>query len=293
MQYPLAMLTALANALASVLQRKAAGQEPDVRSLSPALIWDLLHRPTWLAGLMFVVAGFLLQATALDLGSLVVVQPLMICDLPLSLLLARPILHSRLGRQEWVAIMAMAGGLAVLLVAGAPTPDRGLPSDAGWLFGGIATVALIGLLVLCGRRASGAARAALLGVAAGSTFGLTAALMKGTTWAFERGPAAGFTAWETYGMVLCGVGAMFLLQSAFQAGRLTAAQPGITISDPLVSGAWGLLLFGERLRGGLATAGELAGAGLIVAGVVLLLRSPYLRGEAGRSEQAEPGGGNG
>jgi len=60
----------------------------------------------------------------------------------------------------------------------------------GWVFGISVNLALVGALVLVGRRKSArgsdsAYRAALLGIAAGSTFGLTAALMKGMTRTFS------------------------------------------------------------------------------------------------------------
>jgi hypothetical protein len=47
------------------------------------------------------------------------------------------------------------------------------------------------------------------------------------------------TSWELYGMIAAGVLGMFLVQSAMNAGRLIAAQPGLTPSDPIVPVACG------------------------------------------------------
>lgn len=286
MTFVLAALAALANATASVLQRKAAGKEPDVKSLRPSMFLDLLRRRVWLGGILAVIAGFLLQAAALSTGSIVAVQPILGFELPLTLLLAWPMLQGRLGNRELLAAVAMAVGLAILLISAAPEPGGHVPSLGGWLVGGFASAAVIGGCFLAGVRSEGARRAALLGVATGCTFGLTAAFMQVATHAFSRGFVSGLLAWETYATVTAGVLAMYFLQNALQAGRLAAAQPGITISDPVLAGIWGVVLFHDRIRTGPWLAGEILGPLVIVAGMVLLLRSPYLQGEAGRSEKA-------
>lgn len=297
MTFVLAVLGALANATASVLQRKAAGAEPDVKSLRPSMFVDLVQRRVWLGGILAVIAGFLLQAAALSTGSIVAVQPILGFELPLTLLLAWPILHSRLGRLEILAAVAMAVGLAILLVSAAPQPGGHVPSLIGWLVGGLSSAAVIGACSLAGILSEGARRAALLGVATGCTFGLTAAFMQVATQHFARGIVAGLLAWETYATIAAGILAMYLLQNALQAGRLAAAQPGITISDPLLAGIWGVVLFHDRIRTGPWIAGLILGPLTIVAGMVLLLRSPYLQGEAGRSEgspgEAAAGSSNG
>jgi hypothetical protein len=152
---------------------------------------------------------------------------------------------------------------------------------------------LAGVLVAWGRRsrtdtAGGARRAAVLGVAAGSVFGLTAALMKGMTGTFSGGIIALLTHWQLYGMIATGVLGMFLLQSAMNAGRLIAAQPGLTLSDPIVSILWGVLVFSERVRGGwfilLAAVSSLG----LAAAVVALARSPLLSGESARAGEGQP-----
>lgn len=109
--------------------------------------------------------------------------------------------------------------------------------------------------------------------------------MQVATHAFARGLLSGLLAWESYATIATGILAMYFLQNALQAGRLAAAQPGITISDPLLAGIWGVVLFHDRLRTGWWISGATLGPVVIVAGMVLLLRSPYLQGEAGRSEK--------
>jgi drug/metabolite transporter (DMT)-like permease len=281
----LALLAAVANATASVLQRKAAGRVPDVKSLRLALIGQLLHYPVWFAGVGAVIAGFLLQALALSGGTVAMVQPLLVAELPVTLVLSALVFGSRLGRNEWLAVLALSGGLALVLGTAAPAAGSTQLSAARWAVGILVTGTVIGLLVLRARRCAGGARAAYFGIAAGATFGLTAALMKAMTARFERGFALGFGGWQLYLMIACGAAAMYLLQCALQAGRLAVSQPGLTITDPVVAGVWGVALFGEAIRSGPFVIGEIVGLAALLAGMVALARSPLLSAEAGAHEQ--------
>ena len=88
-------------------------------------------------------------------------------------------------------------------------------------------------------------------------------------------------------MIATGIAGMFLLQSALNAGRLVAAQPGLTLTDPIVSILWGVLVFREQVRTGWFLAATVAG-GLVLVGAVLVLgRSPLLSGESGRKERPD------
>ena len=75
LKYVLAVLAACANAISSVLQRKANRQASQRENLSLKLIWSLAHEPVWFGGILAITVGFLLQATALGNGQLSVVEP--------------------------------------------------------------------------------------------------------------------------------------------------------------------------------------------------------------------------
>ena len=291
MAYLLAVLAACANATSSVLQRRANLEVPQNQNLSLRLIGSLLHKPVWFGGIAAITAGFLLQATALGFGQLSVVEPVLMAELPLTLILASRVFRRRMGRTEWWPIAAMTAGLAGMLFFLSPSSGKsgGVPWYA-WAVGIGANLALIAALILWGRRHApegrgsggrhgrGSYRAALFGVAAGSGFGLTAALMKGMTQNFSHGIAALFTSWQLYAMIATGLLGMFLTQSAMNAGQLVATQPGITLSDPVISVLWGILAFGETVRGGWY-AGLAGVCALVTAGAVMALaRSPLLSG---------------
>jgi drug/metabolite transporter (DMT)-like permease len=299
LKYLLAVLAACANATSSVMQRKANREVPRKQNLSPRLIWSLAHQPTWFGGVLAITAGFLLQAAALGNGQLSVVEPILVLELPATLILASWVFRARLGWREWASIALMAAGLAGVLFA--LSPSGGQTANVrwyAWLTAIGINLAVAGALVAYGRRgpagrgrsdkAGSARQAAVLGVAAGSAFGLTAALMKGMTGTFAAGIGGVVTHWELYGMIATGVLGMFLLQSALNAGQLIAAQPGLTLTDPIVSILWGVLVFGERVRTGWFVIPAVAGALMLAVAVLILIRSPLLSDGSGQAEAGEP-----
>jgi drug/metabolite transporter (DMT)-like permease len=286
--YALAVLAACANATSSVLQRKANRKIPQQEKLSLRLIRSLLHEPAWFGGILAIIAGFLLQASALGAGQLSVVEPILILELPATLLLASRVFGSALHRREWGTILVMTAGLAGLLYFLSPTAGTGSTSVRwyAWLIGAAINLAVVGAVVAVGRhnptgpgrrgQSGWSRRAAAFGVAAGSAFGLTAALMKGMTNTFSHGLLVLLTSWPLYAMIAAGALGMFLTHAAMNAGRLIAAQPGLTLADPIVSILWGILIFGEQIRGGWFVALAVISGLVMVAAVLVLARSPLL-----------------
>lgn len=285
----LAVLAAVANGLASVLQRKAARDQPTSENLSWRLMWHLLHRPAWFGGILAIIAGFLLQAAALGAGRISVVEPVLVLELPATLFLASLVFRSRMTSREWGAAAAMTAGLGGLLYSLSPT--GGSSVDVPWQLWATAAganVVVVGVAVgWAATQPPGARRAAILGAATGCAFGLTAALIKGMTDRFSQGVTGVLTSWQLYAMIVAGLGSVFLLQSAMNAGRLLATQPGLTLVDPVVAVLWGILVFGEQVRDGLFLVPAAAGAVVVAASVVALARSPLLSGESGRLENLE------
>ena len=100
--------------------------------------------------------------------------------------------------------------------------------------------------------------------------------MKGMTKTFSDGIVTLLTSWEIYAMVAAGLLGMFLVQSALNAGRLIAAQPGLTLADPVISVLWGVLAFHEEVRGGWYILPEVISVVVMAAAVMALARSPLL-----------------
>ena len=305
--YLLAVLAACANAISSVLQRKANREAPQKQNLTLKLIWSLAHQPVWFGGILAITVGFLLQASALSNGELAVVEPILVLELPATLILASRVFGSRMRGREWGSAAAMTAGLAGLLYFLSPSAARtGNVRWYAWVAGIGINLAFIAAMVAWGRRGpagrgrgasdSSALQTAVLAVAAGCTFGLTAALMKGMTNAFSQGWGDLFTSWQLYAMIAAGGLGMFLTQWAMNPGRLIAVQPGLSLSDPIVSILWGVLVFNEQVRSGWFIVLAVVSGLILAAAVVVLARSPLLSdqarvrpGRAGGEGAARPG----
>ncbi|MEV5174201.1 DMT family transporter [Streptomyces flaveolus] len=278
----LALLAALSNAGASVLQRRAAVQEPDQGDGAGSVVRrfaHLLRRPYWLAGAGLLGLSSLLQAGALAVGSLSLVQPLLTAELLFTLAVGSVVFRRRPEARTWLAFVALAGGLALFLLAAAPSPGRATARPGDWLLGGGGALGVVVLLVVVARPTRGASRAALLGLASAVSFAATAALLKEAVGRLGQGPAEMFGHWSLYATGAAGLVAFLLLQGALGAGSLTASQPALTLGDALTSVVLGWVLFGESIHVGLSLLPEAIGVALIGAGSIGLVHSPSVGGE--------------
>lgn len=288
----LGFLAAVAIATSDVLQRAANRDESSDLEFSPRLIGKLIRKPIWLAGIAAMTLSVALQAVGLGIGTLASVEPLLVLELPLSLVGAAIWLGGALGRREWLAVAGMsAGTIGLIGFLGPRGGDGGAISWWVWPLAIGATAGVSAAVFGLGHRATDPGRRAmLLGISAGTADGLAAALIKGMTVRFsDGGIVAALTAWQLYAAVGAGVTAFWLRQNAVNAGRLVAAQPGMTLCDPYVSIIWGALVFGESFRGGLWIAlAALAGVTMSVSAVVLAGASA-VQGEQAAEERSRPG----
>ena len=251
----LALAASGCTAMASVAQRRAAAPAPGEFSFNLHLVGYLLRRPVWFLGILCMILGFVFQVAALRVGSLSVVQPVIATELVI--VFGVIALHDphRVHLRDWISAVGMVVGLGAFLALARPHGGRAEASMSMWALSGSITFALAGILAalayLPGRQGQGPGtgrKAALLGIAAAVGFGFVAAVVKELSTHLSQGPTAVFLNWSPYVLLLSGAAAMFLASNAFQAGSLAASQPGLTIVDPLVAGALGVVLFGESLR---------------------------------------------
>jgi len=271
-----ALLTAVSNAVAAVLQRKAAAQVPTERTMHVSLIADLIHRPVWLAGIAMVIVAALAQATALAFGPIALVQPIFIIELPITLVLStllfrgRDALHLLPWRAIIITTVALGGGLAAAQPSGAIDSAE----NRSWMIALIVTAAFETVLISTAAGLRGEPRAALLGLAAACGYALTAALLKNAMADLNQGVVEFFTNWHIYAVAVAGLGSLFLLQNALQAGSLVASQPMLTVGDALISIAYGVTLFSEVLRDGWWLVPQFIALAAIIYGCVQIAKSP-------------------
>ena len=245
-----ALLTAVCNGMASVLQRRAAADAPPDMAFHLTLLSYLVKHKVWLAGIGATIAAALCQAVALATGPVALVQPIFIIELPFTLLVASRMAGVKLPRLTWWAVGIVTVSLGGGLAAAAPSGAGDTAPDSIWIRALIVTACFEFVLIAVGVRTTGNARAAALGLAAACGYALTAALLKSAMAAFNQGPVQFFTSWQLYGTAVAGVGSLFLLQNSLQAGSLVATQPALTLGDALISVSYGVTIFGETLRTG-------------------------------------------
>jgi drug/metabolite transporter (DMT)-like permease len=261
----------------SVLMHTQARAAPADHALRPALLVHLARQPAWLAGIGTQIAGFALLATALEMGSLSLVQAIIPAGLLLALPLAARASHKRLRRSDWVGAAATVSGLAAVLAIANPGTGRSSPSSEGWLVLFAVTIATAGPLVVASGRFVGATRAVALATAAGIVLALNAVVTKAAATRFSHGLGDGAASWETYAVAVVGLLGLLLMQSSFQAGDIEWSLPTLTVANPVVSVVVGMTLLDERIAvHGPVVVLLVVGLMVMVGGVIGLARSPAL-----------------
>lgn len=280
------VLSALGNAAASVLQRRANKTEPSSRQFSLRMFLDLARQPAWAIGIATMITAFVVHGISISISRIALVQPLLVAELPFTLLLAGLVFKVPIHGREWGAIGLQTVGLGAFVASLAPVggDPNGVPA-AKWALACGITVAGVVVLTILGYLGRDEHRAAWLGVATGGAFGLNSSLIAGIGASVAQGGNL-FTTWQTYGVVVVGPTSFFLLQNALGAGNLVASQPGFTLTNPLVSVAFGLTVFGEQGRTGLFLIGIAAGAVMIIVGTILLSRSELLHPDGAKTRKS-------
>ena len=250
----LAVLLALAGsaafAVAAVTQQRAAARLKAGRAFDPAVLARLARRPAWLAGLAAVIAGFALQAAALGLGRLVVIEPVLASGLLFALVLAARRERRPLSRAEWAAALAVVGGLAVFLAVGQPTGGQRTASAAALGLAVAAAAGLTGLCAVLAGRFAGPRRALLFGVAGGVAAGATDALTKSVAVLAAGHPPALFADARLYLLTVVGLVAFTIQQNGYRAAALAAFLPAFAVIEPVTGSLAGLIIYHERLNTG-------------------------------------------
>lgn len=278
----LALLAAVGNAAASVLQRRAAADTgaADERSAAPSRRWlpRLMRRRVWVWGSVMLALSGIFQALALATGPLAVVQPVMSTELLFTLVLGGVVFRQNPDRRTWWAFAAMAAGLAAFLALAEPSGGRATVPAADWLWAGLVIGAVAVGLVVVALRLPSAPRAAVLGAATAMGFSGTAALLKDALGRLPDGLGAVFGTWQLYAAVAVGLTSFLMLQVTFRAGTLAASQPALTLGDALLSVVLGVWLFDERVIVGARGVFEAIAVVVLVVACVELARSPLVTG---------------
>jgi drug/metabolite transporter (DMT)-like permease len=244
----LALGAALLIGIGDVLQQRSAQQVTEKPVGTFALFGRLLRDRQWWEGTLVAAAGFGLQAAALGLGSVVLVQALLVTSLLFALLINARVNHRRITRRQGIWAVLLAAAVAVVVTVGNPQAGAARGSIQAWAVVAAVMGPVLILCVIGARIFSGSVSALLLGLMSGSLWGVFSVLTKGVVdqlghgiWALLRIP-------ELYVWSALAIAATAWEQSAFRAGPLTASLPAVTVSEPFVAAVLGITVLGETLN---------------------------------------------
>ncbi len=266
----LALVAAVCFALGAVLQQRGTLQTSAAEG-DPRFLAEILHEPVWLAGGAFQVLGWVVQAAALDRGSLVVVQSLCTLSLVFALPLGVRLTDQHVGRRSILGAGAAVVGIVMFVALGQPEGGISNPATQRWFVAGVVVVVAMVGLALVARRRRGALAAALLASAAGFGFAFQAAVTKVFVGQLGQGLSAVLTSWTTYALILSAVAGFALQQSALKTGFLAPAMAASNATTLAVSVLLGVTIFEESIsHGGGALLPAAIGLSLALLGVCLL-----------------------
>lgn len=234
-------------AVGSAVEQTTTKQEKTTRTLDPRLFLRLLRRPRWLFGWLPDLGGTVLQALALRIGALALVEPLMLAGVFLAIPLSAALARRRPYARDLLAVVLGAVGLTAFLVAAAPRAGRDTAPTGAWLPVVAGIAAVFALCLVLAWRIGGATRGVLLGVGTGLLYGFAASLLKTVTVQLGHGLTTLLTNWHVYALVVVGAAGLVLNQNAFQSGRIAAPLTTIALLDPVTSIVIGVTVYEERL----------------------------------------------
>jgi drug/metabolite transporter (DMT)-like permease len=151
-------------ALSTSLQALEAREAPHEHALRASLLGRLARRRVWLLGGAMGIAGWGLQAGALTLASIALVQPALGLGLVVLLVLGRLVLGEAVGAHEIAGVAAI--GAAVAVLGWSAPPETGSFTTSGvWVVGlALPVVAGAPFALRAARRAGGLATSVAAGL---------------------------------------------------------------------------------------------------------------------------------
>jgi hypothetical protein len=248
---PLSIALALGGAscyaVAAVAQQQAASRLESSAAVDPVVLLRLVRRRRWLLSLIAVAGGFSLQAAALAIGRLVVVEPIFPAGLLFALMLAARAEGRRLRRAEWTAAVAAVAGLAAFLVAAQPTGGQATASSGLLTLAAGGAIGVAATACLLARKVIAAHRALVLSIGGGLGAGVTDALTKTVATLTGHVRLGVFADPRLYLLALVGLTIFTVQQNAFRAAGLAASLPAFAVLEPLTGSLLGLLIYHERV----------------------------------------------
>jgi drug/metabolite transporter (DMT)-like permease len=272
----LALVAALISGVGDVIRQRSAQEITDEEVGHVELLRMSFADARWWLGAGAAVASAALQAVALGLGSVVLVQALQVTALLFALPVYAWITKQGLTRRQWGWAILLAVAVAVFVAVGEPAAGCQRASLQTWAVVAVVIGPAMVFCVLGARIWSGPVAAVLLAAVSASSWALFAVFTKAIVDVIDGGPWALLRTPELYGWLLVAVLGTVFQQSSFRASSLTASLPTMTVTEPVVASLLGVTVLGETLG---ASGPELMALAVAVA-TVIVATAALARGEA-------------
>ncbi|WTO33785.1 DMT family transporter [Streptomyces achromogenes] len=263
----LSVVSALAYAGGAIMQEQVA-----VSSAGSAPV----RRPGWWGALALNGLGGALHVVALAYGPLSLVQPLGALTIVFALPMAALCVGRRAGATAWRGALMATVGLAGLLSLVGSAATHSLTAGqrmavAPATGAAVAALAFAGLAV----HRHPAVRSVLLATASGVAFGMSSVFTKTVAVDWTHGISLG--ALPSLGVIgAFSVAGVLLSQLSYRHGGLAAPLATLTVVNPVLAAAVGVLMFGETFRHGTAGTVLALGCGVVAAGGLIMLTTERL-----------------
>ncbi|MFD5794118.1 DMT family transporter [Streptomyces diastatochromogenes] len=281
----LSFVSAVAYAGAAIVQEQVAVSCPDGSYLP-------LRRAGWWAGLALNGLGGVLHVVALAYGPLSLVQPLGALTIVFALPMAALFVGRRAGATAWRgAIMATVGLAGLLSLVG--SSDAHSLDAAQRVAVALVTGGAVVALMIAGRAVHRhpAVRSVLLATGSGIAFGMSSVFTKTVAVDWDSGISLG----DLPSLAVIGVFAtagVLLSQASYRGGGLAAPLATLTVVNPVLAAAVGIMMFGETFRYDTTGTVLALGCGVVAAGGLILLTTERLEERVPAAEPvAETGAG--
>ncbi|OXY89334.1 DMT family transporter [Streptomyces diastatochromogenes] len=280
----LSFVSAVAYAGAAIVQEQVAVSCADGSYLP-------LRRAGWWAALALNGLGGVLHVVALAYGPLSLVQPLGALTIVFALPMAALFVGRRAGATAWRgAIMATVGLAGLLSLVG--SSDAHSLDAAQRVAVALVTGGAVVALMIAGRAVHRhpAVRSVLLATGSGIAFGMSSVFTKTVAVDWDSGISLG----DLPSLAVIGVFAtagILLSQASYRGGGLASPLATLTVVNPVLAAAVGIMMFGETFRYDTTGTVLALGCGVVAAGGLILLTTERLERTPAGEPVAETGAG--
>jgi len=234
----------------------------------------LLARPSWVIGTLMLGLAIVFQLGSLYFAPIIVVQPLGAIALVITSILNSRLSRVELNRKSIISIFMCVGGVFLFVgVAAFTAVDRPV-TDAHLITILIILAVVLTLAAITFGMFRHRIRAIFYVIMAGVLYGFVATLAKVVLGRLEQGEFEWLTLLCLIGLILATVLGAYFVQNAYATGPPDLVIAGLTVVDPMVAVAIGILVLGEASQAPLWANFVFVIAGVIaVWGVFMLARN--------------------